>query len=83
MGIRVSEYKSEEFTALSLYFLGKDGAGKLVYILLRCKIHLVEDLRINLFIRNNIMLPENFVIDIKYKITFIVSCKVTVSIGTR
>lgn len=63
--IKASKHKSEEFRALFLYFPEKDSIEKLVYVVLRCKIHWVEDLRINLLIGNNIILSEKFVIDIK------------------
>lgn len=76
--IRALRYKSEEFAALFLYFPEKDGVGKLVYALLRCEIHLVEGLRANLLIKNDIMLSENFVINIKKKTTLIGSCVVIV-----
>lgn len=81
--IRVSRYKTKKFAALSLYFPGKDGAGKLVYTLLRCKIHLVEGLRRNLLIGNDIISLDHFVIDIKKKTTLIGSCGVTVLISAR
>lgn len=55
----------------------------LVYTLLRCKIHLVEGLKANVLIENDIMLSENFVIDIKKKTMLIGSCRVTVLISTR
>lgn len=67
-GIRASRHKSEKFVVLFLYFLRKNGAGKLVYTLLSCEIHLVEDLRANLLIRNDIMSPKNFIIDIKKRL---------------
>ena len=82
-GIGASRHESDEFTALSLYFPGKDGAGKLVYASLRCEIHLVEGLRANLLIGNDIILPENFVIDIEKKTTLIGSCGVIVPISAR
>lgn len=76
-------HESNKFAALSLYFPGKDGAGKLVYASLRCEIHLVEGLRANLLIENDIMSPENFVIDIEKKTALIGSCEVTVPISAR
>lgn len=69
--IRALRHKSEEFTALSLYFLGKNGIGMLAYAFVKYEIHLVESLKANLLIRNNIISPGNFVIDIKKKTTFI------------
>ena len=82
-GIGASRHESDKFAALSLYFSGKDDARKLVYALLRCEIHLVEGLRANLLIGNDIILPENFVIDIEKKTTLIGSCRVIVPISTR
>lgn len=82
-GIGALKHKSEEFTALFLYFPRKDGAGKLVYASVRCEIHLVGGLRANLLIGNDIMSPENFVIDIEKKSTLIRSCGVTIPISAR
>lgn len=82
-GIGASRHKSEKFAALFFYFLGTNGAGKLVYTLLRCEIHLVKGLRANLLIGNGIMLPKNFVINIEKKIMLIKSCGVTVLISAR
>ena len=82
-GIRAPKHKSGEFAALSLYFPGKNNTGQLVYASLTCKIHLVEDLKANLLIGNDIMSPEGFVIDVKGKSALIRSCGVTVFIDTR
>lgn len=82
-GIRASRHESKEFVALSLYFLGKNSARKLVYALLRYKIHLVKGLRANLLIKNDIILPKNFVINIEKKTILIKSCGVIVFISVR
>ena len=82
-GIGASKHKSEEFAALSLYFPGKDDAGRLVYASVRYEIHLVDSLRANLLIGNDIMSPENFVIDIDKRSTLIGSCRVTIPISAR
>ncbi len=82
-GIKASKHKSEEFAALSLYFLGKNNAGQLVYVSLTCEIHMVEDLRANLLIGNNIMFPKGFVIVVRRKKALIGSCEVTISIDAR
>lgn len=80
--IKILRHKSEEFAALSLYFPENDYTRKLVYASVRCEIHLNEGLRVNLFIENDIISPENFVIDIHKKITLIGSYKVTILIST-
>lgn len=81
--IRASKHESREFAALSLYFPGKNNTGQLVYASLTCEIHLVEDLKANLLIGNDIMSSEGFVIDVKGKSALIGSCGVTVPIDAR
>lgn len=81
--IGASKHKSGEFAALSLYFPGKNSTGQLVYASLTCEIHLVEDLKANLLIGNDIMSLEGFVIDVKGKNALIGSCGVTVPIDAR
>ena len=82
-GIEVSKYESGEFATLFLYFPSRDNAGQQVYASLTCEIHLVEGLRANLLIGNDIMSPEGFIIDIKRRSVLIGSCGVTVPIDAR
>ena len=82
-GIGASKHKSGEFAAFSLYFPGKNNIGQLVYASLTCEIHLVEDLRANLLIGNDIMSPEGFIINVKGKKALIDSCEVTIPIDVR
>lgn len=81
--IEASKYKSRKFTALSLYFSGKNNVGQLVYTSLTYKIHLVKDLRANLLISNDIISSKIFVIDVKGRSAFIGSCGVTVAIDAK
>ena len=55
--IGASKHELEKFAALLLYFPGRNNAGQQVYALLTCEIHLVEDLKANLLIANNIISP--------------------------
>lgn len=82
-GIGASKYESVEFAVLSLYFPGKDNAEQLVYVALKCEIHLVEELQANLLISNNILSPEGVVIDIGGRSALIGSCGVTVTINAK
>lgn len=81
--IKVSRYKFKEFVALFLNFSEIDSIGKLVYILLRYKIHLIKGQRANLLIGNNIILSKNFVIDIKKRTILIGSYAVIVPISIK
>lgn len=82
-GIGASKYKSAEFAALFLYFPGKNNAREVVYASLECEIHLVEGLRVNLLICNNILSPKNIVINIAKKTALIRSCKVTIEVNAK
>lgn len=82
-GIGASKHKSSEFAALSLYFPGKNNVGDLVYAALQCDIYLVEGLRANLLISNDIMSPEAMVIDLGKKTALIGICEVTIDINTK
>lgn len=80
---KASKHESGEFDGLLLYFPEKNNARQLVYTSLTYKIHLVEDLRANLLIGNDIMSSKSFVIDVKGKKALIGSCKVTILIDAR
>ena len=82
-GIGASKHKSSEFAALSLYFPGKNAVGDLVYASLWCEIYLVEGLRANLLIGNDIMSPEAVVIDLGKKTAVIGACGVSIDVNAR
>ncbi len=82
-GIGALKHESSEFADLSLYFPGKNSVGDLVYAALQCEIHLVEDLRTNLLIGNDIMSPEAMVIDLGRKTALIGTCGVTIDVNAR
>lgn len=82
-GIGASKHKFAQFAIFFLYFLGKNKAGQRVYTLIKCKLHLVDGLQVNILMENDILLPEGFVINIKKNCAFIGSCGVTIPINTR
>lgn len=81
--IGASKHESLEFAALSLYFPGKNAVGNLVYAALRCEIHLVEGLRANLLVSNDIMSPEAMVIDLGKKTAVMGACGVSIDVNAR
>ena len=82
-GIGASKHESSEFAAFFLYYLGQNNVGKLAYASLQCEIHLVEGLRANLLIGNDIMSPEAMVIDPGKKTALIGACKVTIDVNAK
>ena len=80
-GIGASKHKSSEFAALSLYFLAKNAVGDLVYAALWYEIHLVEGLRANFLVGNNIMSPKAIVINLGKKTAIIGTCGVSIDVN--
>lgn len=44
--------------------LGENNKGQKVYASIRCELHLVDGLRANILIGNNILAPESFVLNV-------------------
>ena len=64
--IKPIKYNVNEYVILQIYF-----AGENKIILIKKKLYLINDLRINIFIENNIIVSEKIVVDlIKFKIIF-------------
>ncbi len=82
-GIGTSKHESAQFAALSLYFPGEDQAGQRVYASIKCELHLVDSLRANILVGNDILSPEGFVININKNHALIGSCGVTIPINTK
>ena len=82
-GIGTPKHESAQFAALSLYFPGKNEAGQRVYASIKCKLHLVDGFWANILVGNNILSPENFVININKNHALIGSCGVTIPINAK
>lgn len=81
--IRTSKYKSAQFTALFLSFPGENQAEQQVYASIKYELHLVNGLRANVLVGNNILSPEGFTINISNNCAIIGSCGVTIAINVR
>lgn len=82
-GIGTSKHKSAQFAALLLYFLGEDQAGQQVYTSIKWKLYLVNSLRANILVGNDILSLEGFVININKNRALIESCGVTIPINIK
>ena len=82
-GIGTSKHKSKEFALIALYIPGLDQEGSEVYACIKCELHLVESLKANIIIGNNILCTEGFTINLASAFTHIPSCGVTIVINTR
>lgn len=82
-GIGVSSYELEKFALTALYMPGLDQGGLEVYTCIKCELHLVEGLRANMFIVNNVFCIEGFTINLASTSAHILSYKVTIVVNAR
>lgn len=82
-GIRTSKHESAQFAEVSLFFLGESDEGQRVYAFIRCELHLVEGLRANILIGNDILAPESFVLNVALDHALVESCRVKITIRAR
>lgn len=82
-GMGASKYEFAQFAELSLLFLGENDKRQKVYAFFKCKLYLVDGLRTNMLIGNNILAPENFVLNIGLGHTVVGSCGVKITIKAR
>ena len=82
-GIGASKHKSAQFAELSLFLPGEDNEGQKVYASIRCELHLVEGLRANILIGNDIFAPESFVLNVGLGHALVGSCGVKIAIRAR
>lgn len=81
--ISISKYKFYEFTFTTFYISSLDQESLEVYVYIKCKLHLVESLKVNILIENNIFYTENFTINLVSISTNILSYEVTIIIDTE
>ena len=82
-GIRFSKHELDEFVSMSLYFLGIDSTNCPAYAHIHRKLHIVEELKANLLVGNDILAIKRVIIDLGNKSAMISSCQVTISISAR
>ena len=75
-GIRTSKHESAQFAEISLFLPGESDKGQKFYASIRCELHLVERLRANILIGNDILAPESFVLNIGLGHALVGSCGV-------
>lgn len=82
-GIRASKHESNEFVSMPIYFLGVNKYKQPVYACIHRKIFLVDGLRANMLVGNNIIVPEGIMIDLANSTAFITSRNVWIAIIAR
>ena len=81
--ISVSRHKSEKFAITALYILSLDQGDSKIYACIKCKLYLAERLKANIFIRNNVLCTEGFIINLASAFAHILNCEITIGINAR
>ena len=80
-GIGTSLYKTSEYTVVPFYLPGTINNGIKVIGCIRREIHLVDNLRTKILIGNDIISPEQIIIDIANKSARVGSCYLNIKIN--
>lgn len=78
-----AKYDCDEFFSVPLYFLGRDKSKQLVYAQMDQELHLVDGLRANMLIGNNIIGLEQISINNAERTALVASCGVCIPISAR
>ena len=76
-------HEINEFVMISIYFLDTNKFEKSALANITRKIHLIDDLKINMLIENDILELESFIIDVSKKTTTINNCEIIIDLFIR
>ena len=82
-GIGASKYESEDFAFTTIYFPSIDKKALEVYASISCKMHLVDGLKANMLVGNDVLFTEGFAINFSTSSVLIHSCGVKIDINAR
>ena len=77
-----SQHQSSDYAIVSMYFVDVKNDSS-VKALIRREIHLVDNLKINMLIDNDVTVSEDVVLDLVKKQALIDSCDVTIALDVR
>lgn len=82
-GIGTSKHETDEYVTEPLYFPATNTAGDNIIACVRRELHIVEDLRINILIDNDIIESEDITLDVVKGSAYISDCQATIVISSR
>lgn len=82
-GIEASKHKSAQFAKLSLFLPEENNKGQKVYASIKCDLHLIDGLKANILIGNNILALESFVLNVGLGHALVESCGIKITIKTK
>lgn len=81
--IETLKHKTDKYILEALYFPAISNKGQRIVACIRCKLYLVDNLRANILIGNDIIGTKGITIDIAKKKTYVPSCKAPLLISAR
>ena len=82
-GIGASKHESGHFALTMLYIPGTNEKGHEVYASITCELHLVDGLKANILVENDVLYTEGFAINLYNSSALIHSCGVRIDINAR
>lgn len=82
-GIGTSKHKTDKYVLELLYFPAIGNKGQRMIVCIYCELHIVDNLRANIFIGNNIIGTKGMMINIAKEKAYILGCKVIVPITAK
>ena len=82
-GIKALNYQSAQFAKLFLFLLEENNKKQKVYAFIRYELHLVDGLKANILIGNNIIISKSFVLNIRLSQALMESCGVKITIKAK
>lgn len=74
--IKTFKHKLDKFILMLIYFLRIDKYKQPVYACIYYKIHLIDSLKANMLVKNDIIMLEGIIINLANFIIFISSCNI-------
>lgn len=81
--IGTSKHNLEKFALFTLYILGLNKENSIIYLCIKLKLHMINSLKANILISNNIFYTKSFSIDFVNISTQIASYAIDIVINTR
>lgn len=81
--INAFKYKLDKFALTTLYIPSLFYEGSEIYICSKCKLYLVDNLKLNMLIGNNIFYTENFSINFASSSSYIQSYSINIIINAE
>ena len=82
-GVGASKHESEDFAFTTIYISSIDKKGREVYASISCKLHLIEGLKANILMDNNLLCTKGFAINFSTSSALIHSCDMKIDIIAR